>query len=296
MTNPQISAETIEALRRIDSATIANAIEHFEVRDPVTGYASLELRCQFPENEPMVGFAVTATQDTTSAGDDRPNRLHDVLDMVAAAPKPVVLAVQYTGGDRMRSCLAGDMFCSALQKLGGVGIVTDLGSRDFQGIAQRAAQHGQLAQRVAADGSQGGHSHQGDESAEAEGHPHELARGHGLRGNEQVGQHERGDGHDAHQHRGHGTGHRDLAEADQGEGQGVSEDADEGIEPDGGPGDDEPAPGKPEHQQEHAGRNDQADGGEGERLHARHPDLDEEKRGAPDQGEHSQQQVVDMVA
>ena len=138
MTNPQISAETIEALRRIDSATVANAIEHFEVRDPVSGYASLELRCQFPEAEPMVGFAVTATQDTTSAGDDRPNRLHDVLDMVAAAPKPVVLAVQYTGGDRMRSCLAGDMFCSALQKLGGVGIVTDLGSRDFQGIAQRA--------------------------------------------------------------------------------------------------------------------------------------------------------------
>ena len=138
MTNPQISAETIEALRRIDSATVANAIEHFEVRDPVSGYASLELRCQFPEAEPMVGFAVTATQDTTSAGDDRPNRLHDVLDMVAAAPKPVVLAVQYTGGDRMRSCLAGDMFCSALQKLGGVGIVTDLGSRDFHGIAQRA--------------------------------------------------------------------------------------------------------------------------------------------------------------
>ena len=33
MTNPQISAETIEALRRIDSATVANAIEHFEVRD-----------------------------------------------------------------------------------------------------------------------------------------------------------------------------------------------------------------------------------------------------------------------
>ena len=138
MTNSQISAETLDALRRIDSATVANAIEHFNVRDPATGYASLELRCQFPEQEPMVGFAVTATQDTTSAGDDRPMRLHEVLDMVHAAPKPVILAVQYTGADRMRSCLAGDMFCSALQKLGGVGIVTDLGSRDFQGIEQRA--------------------------------------------------------------------------------------------------------------------------------------------------------------
>ena len=138
MTGSQLSAETLDALRRIDSATIANAIEHFNVRDPVTGYASLELRCQFPEQEPMVGFAVTATQDTTSAGDDRPLRLPEVLDMVHAAPKPAVLVVQYTGADRLRSCVAGDMFSTALQKLGAVGLVTDMGSRDFGGIQQRA--------------------------------------------------------------------------------------------------------------------------------------------------------------
>ncbi len=138
MTGSQLTAETLDALRRIDSATIANAIEHFEVRDPVAGYASLELRCQFPAQEPMVGFAVTATQDTTSAGDDRPLRLPDVLDMVHAAPKPAVLVVQYTGADRLRSCVAGDMFSTALQKLGAVGLVTDMGSRDFDGIQQRA--------------------------------------------------------------------------------------------------------------------------------------------------------------
>lgn len=138
MTNPQISAETLDALRQIDSATVANAIEYFGVRDQVTGYASLELRCQFPDQKPMVGFAVTATQDTTTAGDNRPMRLHELFDMVQAAPKPTILAVQYMGADRLRSCLAGDMFCSALQKLGAVGLLTDLGSRDFQGIRQRA--------------------------------------------------------------------------------------------------------------------------------------------------------------
>ncbi len=138
MTNPTVSAETIEALRQIDSATVANAIEHFGVRDQVTGYASMEIQCQFPDHKPMVGFAVTATHDTTSAGDDRAMRLHDVMDMVLDAPSPTVLAVQYMGADRMRSCLAGDMFCSAIQKLGAVGLVTDLGSRDFAGIRQRA--------------------------------------------------------------------------------------------------------------------------------------------------------------
>jgi regulator of RNase E activity RraA len=137
MTQPTVSSETIEALGKIDSATVANAIEHFGVRDQTAGYASMELRCQFPENKPMVGFAVTATHDTTSAGDDRPMRLHEVLDMVQAGPNPTILAVQYTGPDRTRSCLVGDMFCSALQKLGGIGVVTDLGSRDFGGIKQR---------------------------------------------------------------------------------------------------------------------------------------------------------------
>jgi len=138
MTNPQVSAETIEALRQIDSATVSNAIEHFGVRDQVTGYISMEMNCQFPDHKPMVGFAVTATHDTTTAGDDRLMRLHDVMDMVLDAPSPTVLAVQYMGPDRMRSCLAGDMFCSAIQKLGAVGLVTDLGCRDFAGIRQRA--------------------------------------------------------------------------------------------------------------------------------------------------------------
>ena len=86
----------------------------------------------------MVGFAVTATQDTTSAGDDRALRLPEVLDLVHAAPKPAILVVQYTGADRLRSCVAGDMFCTALQKLGAVGLVTDMGSRDFGGIQRRA--------------------------------------------------------------------------------------------------------------------------------------------------------------
>ena len=49
-----------------------------------------------------------------------------------------MLAIQYVGSDRLRSCIAGDMLCAALQKLGVVGLVTDMGSRDFKGIAQRA--------------------------------------------------------------------------------------------------------------------------------------------------------------
>ena len=136
--NDSIPPEVLSALTRFDSATVANAIEHFNVRDPVTGYASLELRCQFPEYGSMVGYAVTCTGTTTGLGNSRPQRLGDVLDMIWAAPKPTVLVIQDVGDDRLRSCYIGDMFSTAMQKMGAVGAVTDAGFRDRDGIARRS--------------------------------------------------------------------------------------------------------------------------------------------------------------
>jgi regulator of RNase E activity RraA len=138
MTKPPISPEILDALRQIDSPTVSNAIEHFKFRDPAAGYATMELRCQFPELNPMVGYAVTCTADTTTPGDTRPARFADVLDAVVAAPKPAVLVIKHAGPDRLRSCFVGDMSCTALWRLGAVGVVTDGGNRDRSGIHQRA--------------------------------------------------------------------------------------------------------------------------------------------------------------
>ena len=77
MSKATLSAEVMEALGRIDSPTVANAIEHFKVRDRVAGFASLEARCQFPDLAPMVGYAVTCIADSTAAGDSRPWGLHE---------------------------------------------------------------------------------------------------------------------------------------------------------------------------------------------------------------------------
>ena len=86
----------------------------------------------------MVGYAVTCTADSTTPGPKRPNRLHDLLDALAAAPKPAVVAIQNVGPDPARSCFVGDMICTAYHRLGAVGVVTDGGLRDLSGIQQRA--------------------------------------------------------------------------------------------------------------------------------------------------------------
>ena len=132
------SEETISQLRNFDGATVSNAIEEFEVRDRAAGFADYELRCQFPEYEPMVGYAVTCTGDTTTAGQQRPHQMEKLWDLVHASPKPAVVVVQYVGPDRKRSCFFGDMSSSGLHRLGAAGIVTDGGNRDKAGIARRA--------------------------------------------------------------------------------------------------------------------------------------------------------------
>ena len=132
------SPQLVEALRQHDSATVANAIEHFEVRDPTMGYANNELICQMPEiAAPMVGYAITVTADTTTPGDTRTSRVDDLVEAIDAAPKPSVLVVQHVGHDRKRCCLFGDMFCTIASKLGCVGFVTDANGRDRSAIRQR---------------------------------------------------------------------------------------------------------------------------------------------------------------
>ena len=132
------SAETIEALRQFDSATISNAIEEFQVRDRAAGFANLDLRCQFSDYEPMVGYAVTCTADTMSPGEQRPANMNNLWDLVHAAPKPAVVVVQCVGPDRKKSCFFGDMSATRLQRLGAAGVVTDGANRDKAGIARRA--------------------------------------------------------------------------------------------------------------------------------------------------------------
>ena len=84
----RLSAEQLEALRLIDSPTVSNAIEQFNVRSPVEGYAGWELHCAFPDIGTTIGYAVTCTGDTTTAsrtGDRGLMRLWETLEALRAS-------------------------------------------------------------------------------------------------------------------------------------------------------------------------------------------------------------------
>ena len=133
-----LSQQQIQELIHIDSPTVANAIEAFKVRDPTTGYASMELRCQYPHLPPMVGYAVTVTADSTTAAPPQPSVRNELLAALQSAPKPAVVVIKDVGPQRLRSCHAGDVLSTLFPRLGAVGLGTDGGVRDLAGIAERA--------------------------------------------------------------------------------------------------------------------------------------------------------------
>jgi regulator of RNase E activity RraA len=127
---PRLTAEQLEALRQIDSPTVSNAIEHFNVRSLVEGYAGWDLRCAFPELGTMVGYAVTCTGDTTSASRTGDRGLMRLWEALEAASKPAVIVIKDIGQDRNRSAHMGEVMATTAKALGAVGCVSDGGLRD----------------------------------------------------------------------------------------------------------------------------------------------------------------------
>jgi regulator of RNase E activity RraA len=125
----------IEALRGVDSATVANAIEGLGVRDRTEGYADLRLRCLVAQAEPMVGYAVTFTVDSTSPGRTPDNSLFaELLAAVDRSPKPCVAVCQEAGPVPDRGCHMGDVVGTRLARRGVVGVVSGSGIRDLPGV------------------------------------------------------------------------------------------------------------------------------------------------------------------
>ncbi len=131
----RLSAEQVEELRSVDSPTVANAIEAFKVRDDTQGFMGMDIRCLTPEFGVMVGYAVTATADSMTPARSRDRQGHmRLFDALAAAPKPAILVVQDVGPKRTHGCFMGDVIASLSHRLGAIGIVTDGGVRDLDGV------------------------------------------------------------------------------------------------------------------------------------------------------------------
>lgn len=127
----RLTKEQLAELQAIDSPTIANAIEHFNVRGRVEGYVGYDVRCLIPGLGSMVGYAVTCKGDSTTEAKKIPREHQKLYEAIAASPKPAIVVIQDDGRDRLHSCHAGEMMATTMKRVGAIGVVTDGGLRDI---------------------------------------------------------------------------------------------------------------------------------------------------------------------
>lgn len=124
----------LEFLRSVDSPTIANAIERFDVRDRTEGFVGGAIRCMYPAAAPMVGHAVTVTMSSNRGPIASRKGYWEMWEAVGAAPSPSVIVVQDVSGAPSRCAYVGEVMATLATRLGCVGLVTDGGVRDLSEI------------------------------------------------------------------------------------------------------------------------------------------------------------------
>lgn len=140
--NPILSPEQLEAIRRLDTCTVSNAIETFEMRLRNEGFADASVRAMFPRLTPMLGYAATAKIRCSGP----PPEGHSYFDRtdwwnyLLTIPAPRVVVIQDVDSDAGRGSFLGEVHVNILQALKCVGAVTNGAVRDLPAVAMAGFQ------------------------------------------------------------------------------------------------------------------------------------------------------------
>ena len=129
----QLAPAQLEQLRQLNSCTVANAIETFDVRLRNKGFADSSIHAIFEDFPPMVGYAATVrirTSEPPMEGHSYYYRL-DWLDHVSSIPQPRVLVVEDSDKYPGLGSFLGDVHANILVALGCIGVVTNGAVRDL---------------------------------------------------------------------------------------------------------------------------------------------------------------------
>lgn len=130
-----VNEKIIDQLRQYSSPTIADAIELFKIRSPIDGYMGGDIRCFFPELEPMVGYAVTVVLDNRTKERVQSREAQKrYFEAIWNSPKPAVLVIKSLGQPPTHGLVSGGGLAHAAKALGAIGLVSDGAVRDIAAI------------------------------------------------------------------------------------------------------------------------------------------------------------------
>ena len=130
-----LTTQQIDALKKITSPSVANAIETFKVRPREEGNVSSKIRALFPEMGPMVGYAATALV-RAERGPIEGHRASTFgwWDFVLSIPAPRVIVVHDLDDPQGQGAQWGEVQANIHKALGCVGTVTDGSVRDLDEV------------------------------------------------------------------------------------------------------------------------------------------------------------------
>jgi regulator of RNase E activity RraA len=130
-TTGPLSAELLAQLRKIDTPTIANALELMDIRPRTEGFLRPEIKSQSPVTETYVGYAVTGV---ISARQKSPNALErtDYYKAILAIPSPRMIVFHDLDYPDTIGSYWGEIQGNIALGLDCVGVVTDGGVRDLK--------------------------------------------------------------------------------------------------------------------------------------------------------------------
>jgi 4-hydroxy-4-methyl-2-oxoglutarate aldolase len=130
---PPLLEEELHALRRLDTCTVSDAIETFNVRLRNAGFADSRIRCIFEDFAPLVGYAATArlrTDEPPIAGrmyHDRTGWWNSILQV----PVPRIAVIEDMDQPPGAGAFLGDMHAAILMAVGCIGYVTNGAVREL---------------------------------------------------------------------------------------------------------------------------------------------------------------------
>jgi 4-hydroxy-4-methyl-2-oxoglutarate aldolase len=134
MKQNSVDPAVLEALSKLDSCSVANAIETFGVRLRNAGFADSTVCCLFEDFPSLVGYAATVrvrTSEPPMEGDTYYYRL-DWLDHLTSVPSPRVLVVEDLDARPGLGAFIGDVHANILRVLGCIGMATNGAVRNLE--------------------------------------------------------------------------------------------------------------------------------------------------------------------
>jgi 4-hydroxy-4-methyl-2-oxoglutarate aldolase len=149
----------------IDTPTITNVVATYPKNPLCLGlynpwtenwYTDTSIRCIYPEQKPVIGYAVTCVYGLPDPNFQGRLTFNDVLDALDAMPKPTILVIQQKWPPELmaKAGLAGEMMVTQMKIVGCIGMISNGPSRDVDAIRRMGFQlllggvtagHGEMA-------------------------------------------------------------------------------------------------------------------------------------------------------